>query len=191
MSNQNILDSILSPPSQDNEKIVLDLLNEYSAKLREMIEIRQSHVQWFIFILAIVTTLFLFSITFLLVSLSNSDFIYWSYSILIFAAIIAISLIYYSIRTRRYLKWTKQEILIAKNELERVIRTVSQLEDHSDFYGYGLELKARLRLTESEGVIRFVDEVLGTQYAHPYSKPSDQARPQAPYSDLPASSNVS
>jgi len=178
------------PP--DDENIILELLSEYSTKLREMLEIHKSHAQRFTSILFIVATLFLLSVTALIVNLSNLNFRYWWYSILIFVIIIAISLPYYYIRTQRNLKLTKEEILIAKNELEKVIRAASQVEDHKGFNkGYGLRLKAQLRLAESESVIRLADDVLGTRYAHPYAKPDVQARPQAPYSDLPASSNVS
>jgi len=147
--------------TDENIDIVLDLLDEYSAKLRSMVQIQQDKYQKRVgsrIIILSVLIIFVGS-TALMFNISSLMQNYWLLGGLSFITITLFTLFYYGDNSRRYLELLEEDIKISTDQLRQVTNIVSQIEYHTN-QTLGTELKIQLRLAESEGAIRLARDAV-------------------------------
>jgi len=151
--------------------------------LRSMVQIlqeksqRRDFTQFVVFSILIVVALVVYAAS----NINTQEAGYWALGGLLCITIVIFVFLYYNASASRQLKLLKEDIIISKNQLEKVTNIASQIEDHTS-QKLGTELKLQLRLVESEGAIRLAENEVGS----PSISGNAQIKYESTYSELPS-----
>ncbi|MBP0019110.1 MAG: hypothetical protein J7647_16360 [Cyanobacteria bacterium SBLK] len=147
----------------EDREILNSILSEYSEKMNNLcgkIEEQQRERNQSIFVWILIFIWFTYTTIFSPDSLSKT-LVFFSWETVYFAMIIGFILnLYGSIsKTAKRLKSLKRDAKISAIKLEKVLRAVSQIHDHSINQRFVVRLELEVRLADAESVLRYYEAI--------------------------------